>query len=169
MVERHVRRGRRRGSARPRDSLLAHHCRRTLRPAPTEMAEQKSNSDKSGANSAAATSSSQQSQPAPNKEVPSLGALDEDDEFEEFDAQGESYGEARGGGRTAISDIGTSDWDDSETSLAHLTNDKGGATGLSICGERGGTTGGDHLWEDSWDDDDVEDDFSKALRWVKRY
>lgn len=56
------------------------------------------------------------------------------------------------------------DWDDSETSLAHLTNDKGGATGLSISGERGGVSGGDHLWEDNWDDDDVEDDFSKALR-----
>lgn len=56
------------------------------------------------------------------------------------------------------------DWDDSETSLAQLTNDKGGATGLSISGERGGVSGGDHLWEDNWDDDDVEDDFSKALR-----
>jgi 26 proteasome complex subunit DSS1 len=57
------------------------------------------------------------------------------------------------------------DWDDSETSLAQLTNNKGGATGLSISGERGGVSGGDHLWEDNWDDDDVEDDFSKALRW----
>lgn len=26
--------------------------------------------------------------------------------------------------------------------------------------------GGDHLWEDNWDDDDVEDIFSKALRCV---
>lgn len=26
--------------------------------------------------------------------------------------------------------------------------------------------GGDHLWEDNWDDDDVEDIFSKALRYV---
>lgn len=25
---------------------------------------------------------------------------------------------------------------------------------------------GDHLWKDNWDDDDVEDDFSKALRYV---
>lgn len=25
-------------------------------------------------------------------------------------------------------------------------------------------SGGDHLWQDSWDDDTVEDQFSKALR-----
>ena len=25
---------------------------------------------------------------------------------------------------------------------------------------------GDHLWEDNWDDDDVEDDFIKQLRLV---
>lgn len=25
---------------------------------------------------------------------------------------------------------------------------------------------GDHLWEDNWDDDDIEDDFSHALRYV---
>lgn len=72
------------------------------------------------------------------------------------------------------------DWDDSETSLAHLSsNTTGGASGLSISGERnsaggvgasgapGSAAGGssaDHLWEDNWDDDDVEDDFSKALR-----
>jgi 26 proteasome complex subunit DSS1 len=31
-----------------------------------------------------------------------------------------------------------------------------------MSGEQGGT--GDHLWEDNWDDDDVEDDFGKALR-----
>lgn len=54
-----------------------------------------------------------------------------------------------------------SDWEDSKTSLAHL-NSEGGATGLSMSGEQGGT--GDHLWEDNWDDDDVEDDFGKALR-----
>lgn len=26
--------------------------------------------------------------------------------------------------------------------------------------------GADHLWEDNWDDDDIEDDFSLALRYV---
>lgn len=77
------------------------------------------------------------------------------------------------------------DWDDSETSLAHLSsNTTGGASGLSISGERNSTGGGvegsgaagntaggmaaDHLWEDNWDDDDVEDDFSKALRCVSQ-
>jgi hypothetical protein len=28
-------------------------------------------------------------------------------------------------------------------------------------------SGGDHRWEDNWDDDDVEDAFSKALRSVE--
>lgn len=44
------------------------------------------------------------------------------------------------------------DWDDSETDLSHL---KGAA---------GTEAGVDNLWEDNWDDDDVEDDFSKQLR-----
>ncbi|ORZ02932.1 DSS1/SEM1 family-domain-containing protein [Syncephalastrum racemosum] len=54
------------------------------------------------------------------KDVPQLGALEEDDEFEEFAAE---------------------DWgEDAE--------DKSDA----------------HFWEDNWDDDDIEDDFSKQLR-----
>jgi len=47
----------------------------------------------------------------------------------------------------------TQDWEDTETDLAHL----GGAT-------PGAAKSGGKLWEDNWDDDDVEDDFSKQLR-----
>ncbi|KAG2221017.1 hypothetical protein INT45_009266 [Circinella minor] len=54
------------------------------------------------------------------KDMPQLGALEEDDEFEEFAAE---------------------DWGEAE-------EDKDDA----------------HYWEDNWDDDDVEDDFSKQLR-----
>ncbi|KZS92671.1 hypothetical protein SISNIDRAFT_105939 [Sistotremastrum niveocremeum HHB9708] len=61
------------------------------------------------------------------------GALEEDDEFEEFPVQ---------------------DWDDSSTELAHL---KGGVPG-------GAKADGDKLWEDNWDDDDVEEEFSLQLR-----
>ena len=46
------------------------------------------------------------------------------------------------------------DWDDSATDLAHLGDTAPGATKS------------DKLWEDNWDDDDVEDDFSVQLRWV---
>ncbi|KAF9565207.1 hypothetical protein CPC08DRAFT_734103 [Agrocybe pediades] len=46
------------------------------------------------------------------------------------------------------------DWDDSKTDLAHL----GGAAPGSA------KSGGDKLWEDNWDDDDIEDDFSVQLR-----
>lgn len=55
------------------------------------------------------------------------------------------------------------DWSDADTSLAHIGNEAGGASGLNMSGEQ---SGGDHLWEDNWDDDDVEDDFGKALRCV---
>jgi len=46
------------------------------------------------------------------------------------------------------------DWDDSQTDLAHLG---GAAPGAA-------KSGGDKLWEDNWDDDDIEDEFSMQLR-----
>ena len=48
------------------------------------------------------------------------------------------------------------DWKDSETDLAHLS---GAAPGAA-------KAGGDKLWEDNWDDDDIEDEFSVQLRCV---
>ncbi|CAJ0758455.1 9220_t:CDS:2 [Entrophospora sp. SA101] len=51
--------------------------------------------------------------------IPQLGALEEDDEFEEFAAE---------------------DWNETEEDQET------------------------HLWEDNWDDEDIEDDFSKQLR-----
>ncbi|KAJ9475778.1 26S proteasome complex subunit [Pseudozyma hubeiensis] len=77
--------------------------------------------------------------------LPSLGALDEDDEFEEFDEQ---------------------DWNDAETDLSHLTAGTSHAPGAGVGLTMGASSAstGDHLWQDSWDDDTVEDDFSKALR-----
>ncbi|KAI0787863.1 DSS1/SEM1 family-domain-containing protein [Fomes fomentarius] len=70
---------------------------------------------------------------AKDDDVPHLGVLEEDDEFEEF---------------------AVADWDDSQTDLAHL--------GGTAPGEA--KSGGDKLWEDNWDDDDIEDDFSVQLR-----
>lgn len=58
------------------------------------------------------------------------------------------------------------DWNDAETDLSHLTgggaNALGAGVGLTMGASSAST--GDHLWQDSWDDDTVEDDFSKALR-----
>lgn len=51
------------------------------------------------------------------------------------------------------------DWDDSQTDLAHLS---GGAPGAA-------KSGGDKLWEDNWDDDDIEDEFSVQLRCVSGF
>ncbi|KAI0687689.1 DSS1/SEM1 family-domain-containing protein [Cytidiella melzeri] len=90
--------------------------------------------------SSTAASSSKVDSPAkvgePQKEEekqPTLGVLEEDDEFEEFAA---------------------ADWDDAHTDLAHLGGTAPGAA----------KSGGDKLWEDNWDDDDTEDDFSVQLR-----
>lgn len=55
-----------------------------------------------------------------NKKLPTMGALEEDDEFEEFEAE---------------------DWSEEMEDKEDLT-----------------------LWDDNWDDDDMEDDFSKQLR-----
>ncbi|KAK1227687.1 hypothetical protein PQX77_009312 [Marasmius sp. AFHP31] len=66
---------------------------------------------------------------------PHLGVLEEDDEFEEFAA---------------------ADWDDSQTDMGALVAG-GQAPGAP-------KSGGDKLWEDNWDDDDIEDDFSVQLR-----
>jgi 26 proteasome complex subunit DSS1 len=46
------------------------------------------------------------------------------------------------------------DWDDSQTDLAHLG---GVAPGVA-------KSEGDKLWEDNWDDDDIEEEFSVQLR-----
>lgn len=43
-----------------------------------------------------------------------------------------------------------------------------GENSSSVVLDMSGTarSNGDHLWEDNWDDDDIEDDFSVALRYV---
>ncbi len=46
------------------------------------------------------------------------------------------------------------DWDDSQTDLAHLGGVAPGAA----------KSEGDKLWEDNWDDDDIEEGFSVQLR-----
>jgi 26 proteasome complex subunit DSS1 len=51
-------------------------------------------------------------------------------------------------------EFAVADWDDAQTDLAHL----GGATPGAA------KSGGDKLWEDNWDDDDIEDEFSVQLR-----
>jgi len=84
----------------------------------------------------ASTSKAELSIPAeqkPQENLPNLGVLEEDDEFEEF---------------------AVADWNDSETDLAHLGGAQPGAA----------KSGGDKLWEDNWDDDDIEDEFSVQLR-----
>ena len=109
--------------------------------------------------------SSSTNQPTKEDAIPGLGVLEEDDEFEEFPVQGEcayvpnfrsvSYASfiTRSAGRRAF---GTPDWDDPQTDLANLAG----------AGAAGSAAGGDKLWEDNWDDDDIEEEFSTQLRLV---
>lgn len=72
-----------------------------------------------------------------------LSGLEEDDEFEEFAVQGICNS------ILAFPMLMRSrDWDDSQTTTGDVKSS------------------GDNLWEDNWDDDDIEDDFSVQLRSV---
>lgn len=85
-----------------------------------------------------------------------LGVLEEDDEFEEFPVAGEHGHHPEPTKGPFMLTLTGVDWDDAQTDLAHLG---GAAPGAA-------KSGGDKLWEDNWDDDDVEDDFSVQLRYV---
>lgn len=104
---------------------------------------------------------------AEKRAAPTHTALEEDDEFEEFPVQGLSLSILlRIAGahyslpvlictcRWCLNRMHASDWDDSATELAHL----GGAAPSAA------KSGGNKLWEQNWDDDDVEDNFSRNLR-----
>ena len=110
--------------------------------------------------SASAFKAGESSKPAEQKTqetLPNLGVLEEDDEFEEFAVAGQLLL----GLYDFVSDLLLlfsgflhTDWNDSETDLAHLGGAQPGAA----------KSGGDKLWEDNWDDDDIEDEFSVQLR-----
>lgn len=103
-------------------------------------------------------------QPTKEDAIPGLGVLEEDDEFEEFPVQGECTHHYPVLSLTRLSQLdplvvytfNTSDWDDSQTDLANLAG----------AGSAGSAAGGDKLWEDNWDDDDIEEEFSTQLRFV---
>lgn len=91
--------------------------------------------------------------------LPHLSVLEEDDEFEEFAVQGEPalLQDSRARIHTTLqstSPPSSVDWDDSQTDLAHLGGVAPGAA----------KSEGDKLWEDNWDDDDIEEEFSVQLR-----
>lgn len=93
-----------------------------------------------------------------SEDMPHIGVLEEDDEFEEFECAGTDARSTAfffwGGGLNRRTKTRPLDWDDSQTDLAHLN---GAAPG-------GANSSGDKLWEDNWDDDDIEDEFSVQLR-----
>ena len=75
-----------------------------------------------------------------------LSLLEDDDEFEEFPVEGNRTD------RDSCLRLGppnlfqTSDWTEKEENH-----------------------GDQHVWEENWDDDNVEDDFSQQLRYIKPY
>jgi 26 proteasome complex subunit DSS1 len=94
--------------------------------------------------------------PKEQEPLPHLGVLEEDDEFEEFPVQGEPPRCHARLGATFAKWLGL-DWDDSQTDLAHLGGVAPGAA----------KSEGDKLWEDNWDDDDIEEEFSAQLRYAQ--
>lgn len=107
----------------------------------------------------ASSSKAEASTTAPNEStkeqnaLPTLGVLEEDDEFEEFPVQGLSWDVSN----TSTRFDNKLDWDDSKTDMAQLG---GAAPGAAA-------SGGNKLWEDNWDDDDIEEEFSIQLRCVR--
>ena len=97
------------------------------------------------------------------KEKIDLGLLEEDDEFEEFQAEGMVCGRALWPRKSLESWSGSATSEFARKTLRYLTaifpiheadwQEKDCDEDLSI-------------WEDNWDDDDVEDDFSKQLKSV---
>ncbi|KAG1747154.1 uncharacterized protein EDB91DRAFT_1245599 [Suillus paluster] len=84
---------------------------------------------------------------------PHLGVLEEDDEFEEFQVAGD-HPVSSSMSLMHVDRGCLLDWEDRSTDIAHL---KGAAPGVA-------KSAGDKLWEDNWDDDDIEDEFSVQLR-----
>jgi len=107
--------------------------------------------------------SSSTNQPTKEDAIPGLGVLEEDDEFEEFPVQGK-HAHIPSSKSVSYASFITHpvgcctlkppDWDDSQTDLANLAD----------AGAAGSASAGDKLWEDNWDDDDIEDEFSTQLR-----
>jgi len=91
--------------------------------------------------------------PAPA--LPQLGALEEDDEFEEFPAEGArwSKGDAR-----VLHSPGV------RRSTPHIVSAHALRASRADWNEAEEEQKDRDLWEDNWDDDNVEDDFSVQLR-----
>ncbi|KAG2234297.1 hypothetical protein BDF21DRAFT_415527 [Thamnidium elegans] len=75
-------------------------------------------------------------QEEPAKKNGQLGALEEDDEFEEFEAEGNKKRR-----RKKVFTKQTIEWEDKDEENTD-----------------------DNLWEDNWDDDDIEPDFATVLQ-----
>ncbi|WVR06609.1 hypothetical protein IAU60_003641 [Kwoniella sp. DSM 27419] len=92
------------------------------------MSDEKTTNPAQAGNAAAGPSTTANGAAQPEKKaLPKLGALEDDDEFEDFPA-----------------------------------TDYGGDVLDAM--KKAGDGPNDNLWEDNWDDDDVEDDFTKQLR-----
>lgn len=79
-------------------------------------------------------------------------ALEEDDEFEDFPVEG-----------TAILLLHVHSCKQGLGLTEGLRSIDWPAEDQEVPPGEGGTT---HLWEESWDDDDTSEDFSKQLKWV---
>ena len=91
---------------------------------------------------------------------PTTSALEEDDEFEDFPVEGMcpttrfDYWPARTMAHTRVTRLAAvEDWTQEETEVTGPGASDGGTA---------------HLWEESWDDDDTNEDFSAQLKYACR-
>ena len=77
---------------------------------------------------------------------PPPALLEEDDEFEDFPVEGMIGDTFLATGERTVANAMLPDWSQEDTEVP------------------GGTT---HLWEESWDDDDENEDFSKQLKYAR--
>ena len=156
-------------------SLIVRNAERVTRPSFRQKIPPSANMSSEATTSKPEDSAKQTSEiQKEGDQTPHLSVLEEDDEFEEFAVQGEQQlpttTHEKKKLRTATRIAGNavsfssalaetypraiSDWDDSQTDLAHLGSVAPGAA----------KSEGDKLWEDNWDDDDIEEEFSVQLR-----
>jgi 26 proteasome complex subunit DSS1 len=94
---------------------------------------------------------------------PQQQTLIEDDEFEDFPVEDWSAAD------TALPSEKTTAGAASSAAGAGAGSGANAAAAAGAAGQAAGNAGGDpeHLWEESWDDDDTNEEFTNVLRYVE--
>lgn len=117
--------------------------------------------DKSAQGGGIGPSTAGEKQNVEGKKLPQLGALEDDDEFEVSEVRFPSDYRADIQSRSLAHLVCPCEIRSSYGCSSRYSAEQSGNV-LDALAKSGQP--GDHLWEDNWDDDDIEDDFTKQLR-----